>query len=94
MTKQWILSGVILAVLFGIVGIVRLAEYVKLKRMRALCCPECHERFSVPSLTSVRYWMGRDGAAGSGFYLHCEHCAADYRFADNYELVGREQKEA
>lgn len=90
MTKQWILSAVILVALFGVVGIARLVGYLKLKRMRALCCPDCHMKFSVPSLTAVRYWLGRDGAVGSGFYLRCEHCAAEYRFSDRYELLGKE----
>ena len=84
MTNQWILPTVILVALFGIS---RLAGYLKLKRMRALCCPGCRVRFSVPSLTAVRRWTAVDGSVGSGFWLRCEHCGADYTFSDRYELL-------
>jgi hypothetical protein len=87
MTNQWILPTVILVALFGVVGIPRLAGYLKLMRMRALCCPDCHMRFSVPSLTAVRRWRALDGTVGSGFWLRCEHCGADYTFSDRYELL-------
>ena len=86
-TQQWILPTNILLALFGVVGIARLEGYLKLKRMRALCCPDCLMRFSVPSLTAVRRWTAVDGSVGSGFWLRCEHCGADYRFSDRYELL-------
>jgi RNase P subunit RPR2 len=92
MSNQWILACVIVGALFAVVGVVRLLGRLKLKRMRALTCPDCHRGFEVPSLTGVRWWMTRDSGAGMGFYLHCGHCGADYRFTDRYELLGREQK--
>lgn len=93
MTKQWILAAVIIGLLFAGVGVVWLIGYLKLRRIRALTCPECHTPFVVASLTSVRRWMEfdteRGSAKASGFYLHCARCSADYRFTDDLQPLGR-----
>jgi len=98
MNKRWILSAVIIAILFAGVGILYLISYLKLRRMRALTCPDCHLPFVITSLTAVRRWIDFDieqgSAKGSGFYLHCDHCGADYRFDDDRLLLGRVEQKA
>jgi hypothetical protein len=97
MDKQWLLLTVITALLAAGLGCLKLFEYRKLKRMRALNCPNCHSPFAVTSLSAVKRWMDFDIESGSkkasGFYLHCDRCAADYRFLEDCRLLGRaEQK--
>lgn len=82
-------------VIVGVLIALRLSGSRKLARMRQLVCPECHKNFAVPSLTGVRHWLDFEADTGksgrSGFTLHCERCAADYRFTDNFELLGSEE---
>jgi uncharacterized protein YbaR (Trm112 family) len=81
-----------IGVIFAGVGAVRLFGYLKLRRMRMLTCPCCQRPFAVASLASVRRWMDLDIERGStkasGFYLHCTHCAVDYRFTDGFQGLG------
>jgi hypothetical protein len=56
MTKQWILSAVILGALFAVVIAFWLYGQFKLRRMRSLRCPVCHGAFSIPSLSAAQRW--------------------------------------
>mgnify|MGYP000921944107 CR=1 FL=1 len=98
MSNQWILLAIISGVLFAVVGIVWLVGYWKLRRIRTLRCPDCDSLFVVASLTTIRRWMDFDFERGStqrsGFYLHCDRCRTDYRFADDYHLLGRAEQKA
>ena len=98
MTKQWIVTAVILGILFAGVGVVWLLGHLKLRRIRTLTCPDCHTPFAVASLASVRRWMEFDAERGkvkaSGFYLRCTQCSADYRFLDDLRPLGRAEQKA
>jgi hypothetical protein len=83
---------------FGIFGSIVLAalkwhSYAQLRRMRSLACPDCHQPFSVPSILGVKRWMevapGTSPSSRFGFYLHCPRCAADYRFTNDFRLLGK-----
>jgi hypothetical protein len=96
MTKQWLLSAVILGALFAVVIAFWLYGQFKLRRMRSLRCPVCHGAFSIPSLSAAQRWVAFDaykGGSTTGFCFHCDQCAADYRFTDDLRSLGRvEQK--
>ena len=75
-----------------VIGALKAADYAKLRRMRALRCPACDERFVVPSTVGVKRWLevGEDSSrpqARHGFYLHCSRCDADYRFTESGQLL-------
>ena len=75
-----------------ILGALKAADYLKLRRMRALTCPRCHAPFNVPSTVSVKRWMeftpdAQRPQTRTGFTLHCSRCSADYRFTDDCHLL-------
>jgi hypothetical protein len=82
-------------VIVGVVIALRISGSRKLTRIRQLVCPDCQNNFAVPSLSGIRLWLDFDvytGKSGrSGFTLRCDRCAADYRFTDGFELIGREE---
>jgi hypothetical protein len=93
MTTPSILAAVIIGALFAIAGAAWLIARVKLRRMRALACPNCHTEFNVPSFWAIRRWsafdLARFNSYGSGFYLRCERCAVDYRISCSCQILGR-----
>ena len=87
--SMWLMCACIIVVLFGVVSAFKLFEWRQLKRMRALVCSKCSKHFQVPSYSAVRRWMARDAAVNSGFYLKCESCGIEFRYADNFECLGQ-----
>ena len=96
MDIKFIIPALIPVAILALVVVLRVSGSRKLARMRQLSCPECHTTFVVPSLTAVRRWMDFDVDSGaskrSGFSLRCEHCAADYRFTERCQFVGRDEQ--
>jgi len=78
----------VVVILGGSVGILRLYEYIKLRRIRSLTCPDCGSRFDVSSLTAVKYWMEKGSRTRSGFYLRCARCGVEHHFTDDYRALG------
>jgi hypothetical protein len=91
---KFIIPALIPVAILALVVVLRVSGSRKLARMRELTCPDCHAAFVVPSLTAVRRWMDFDVDSGasrrSGITLRCERCAADYRFTEQLQFVGRE----
>jgi uncharacterized protein YbaR (Trm112 family) len=82
-------------VILGVFMALRISESRKLTRMRQLACPDCRTPFAVAGLTAVRHWVDFNvdrQSARSGFTLYCQHCAAYYRFSDDFEFVARDEQ--
>ncbi len=77
--------------------VLRLLDYLALKRMRSLTCPQCGEHFGVVGLKGTKRWMihGFDGQKSSvqhGFTLECKHCLKEFRFNDNGEPSPKDEE--
>ena len=98
MDIKFILPVLIPVAILALVVVLRVSGSRKLARMRELTCPDCHTAFVVPNLTAVRRWMDFDVDNGalrcSGITLRCERCAADYRFTEQLQFVGREEQKS
>ena len=96
MDAKFILPALIPVAILAVVVVLRVSGSRKLKRMRELTCPACHTAFGVPSLTAIRRWMDFDVKSGasrrSGFTLYCERCGTNYRFTEQFELLGRDEQ--
>jgi uncharacterized C2H2 Zn-finger protein len=91
-SNQTIFLIAFIGVGLAVVGALKAVDYAKLRRMRALRCPACGERFVVPSTVGVRRWLevADDSSRPQtrhGFYLHCSRCDADFRFTESGQLL-------
>jgi hypothetical protein len=94
MSNQAIFLTVIVGVGLAVLAALKAANYAKLRRMRALHCPACGERFVVPSTVGVRRWLevadySSRPQTRHGFYLHCSRCDADFRFTDSGQFLDK-----
>ena len=97
LNMKWIMGGIIVGVLFSILGVFKVLEFRSRRRMQTLRCPECGGSFVIPGLGVIKRWIEFDVETarrkGSGFYLHCAHCAADFRYRDDLTPLGRVAQE-
>ena len=92
MEIKFIIPALIPVAMLVLIVVLRVSGSRKLARMRELTCPDCHTAFVV-SLKVVRRWIEFDGASKrSGITLRCQRCAADYRFTEELQFVGREEQ--
>ena len=60
LNMKWIMGGIIVGVLFSILGVFKVLEFRSRRRMQTLRCPECGGSFVIPGLGVIKRWIEFD----------------------------------
>ncbi len=75
-------SGMIVALLIAVIGLVGSIKSFSDWKLHRLWCPHCKEKYNLEDEagTDVSYWVGHGGGNGNGVNLTCTNCGKNTSF--------------